>query len=95
MFIFLGGPPGPSNTRDDKGKGNRSNEGGCRTDAFFITLDKPIAREYSGRDEYEDVSVQQGLFMEPLPFPLSSRAKPRDLQFPRTFRGNVLRQSAA
>jgi hypothetical protein len=28
-----------------------------------------------------------------VPFPLSSRAKPRDLQFPRTFRGNVFRQS--
>jgi hypothetical protein len=26
-------------------------------------------------------SVQQSLFMEPSPFPLSSRAKPRDLQF--------------
>ena len=29
----------------------------------------------------KSASVQQPLFMEPLPFPLSSRAKPRDLQF--------------
>jgi hypothetical protein len=29
----------------------------------------------------ENVTVQQPLFMRPLPFPLSSRAKPRDLQF--------------
>jgi hypothetical protein len=43
----------------------------------------------------EKASVQQRLSMEPLPFPLSSRAKPRDLQF----RGPVLemffRQSVA
>jgi hypothetical protein len=29
----------------------------------------------------KDTSVQQPLFIEPSPFPLSSRAKPRDLQF--------------
>jgi hypothetical protein len=29
----------------------------------------------------ENVPVWQPLFMEPLPFPLSSRAKTRDLQF--------------
>jgi hypothetical protein len=29
----------------------------------------------------KSASVQQPLFMEPLPFPLSSRAKPRDLRF--------------
>jgi hypothetical protein len=29
----------------------------------------------------KNASVQQPLSIEPLPFPLSSRAKPRDLQF--------------
>jgi hypothetical protein len=29
----------------------------------------------------KNASVQQSLSMEPSPFPLSSRAKPRDLQF--------------
>jgi hypothetical protein len=36
--------------------------------------------------QIKNASVQQRLSMEPLPFPLSSRAKPRDLQF----RGPVL-----
>jgi hypothetical protein len=45
MFIFLGGPPGPSNTRDDKGKGNGSIESSCRTEAFFITLGGPLAHK--------------------------------------------------
>ena len=31
--------------------------------------------------DLKSASVQQPLFMERLPFPLSSRAKPRDLQF--------------
>jgi hypothetical protein len=33
----------------------------------------------------KNASVQQPLFMEPFPFPLSSRAKPRDLQFRGSF----------
>ena len=37
----------------------------------------------------KNVSVQQPFSFEPLLFPLSSRAKPRDLRFPRTFRGNL------
>jgi hypothetical protein len=31
--------------------------------------------------DLKSASVQQPLSMEPLPFPLSSRAKPRDLRF--------------
>ena len=34
MFIFLGGPPGPSNTRDDKGKGNGSSRVGAEPRRF-------------------------------------------------------------
>ena len=38
---------------------------------------------------------QQRTLMEAPPYPLSSRAKPRDLQFPRTFPGDVFRRSEA
>jgi hypothetical protein len=58
--------------RDDKGEGNGSIKSGCRTEAFFITLSRP---------QTNDPSVEHPLFMEPLPSPLSSRAKPRDLRF--------------
>jgi hypothetical protein len=45
--------------------------------------DKGEGRRFHGeRPRTEGVAVQQPLFMEPLPFPLSSRgAKPRDLRF--------------
>src|SRR5882757_7474750 len=42
---------GPSNTRDDKGKGNGSIESSCRTETFFITLGGPQAHDSSGRDD--------------------------------------------
>jgi hypothetical protein len=44
----------------------------------------PTEREVCGflsKLDLKSASVQQPLFMQPLPFPLSSRAKPRDLQF--------------
>ncbi len=41
MFIFLGGPPGPSNTRDDKGKGDGSIKSSCWTQAFFFAVGGP------------------------------------------------------
>src|ERR1700741_2835415 len=37
--------------RDDKGKGDRSVESGCWTEAFFITLGGPKAHDSSSRDD--------------------------------------------
>ena len=74
--------------RDDKGKGNRFMESGCRTAAFFITL--------AFSSPWWDASARQPLFMKQLPFPLSSRAKPRDLRFSGPFAetGSVVERSA-
>ena len=41
----------PSAARDDNGEGDGSIEIGCRTEAFFITLDGPVAHDSSGQDD--------------------------------------------
>jgi hypothetical protein len=53
--------------RDDKGYGGTSMEAGGRFSSRWVGL--------------KTASAQQLLSMEWLPFPLSSRAKPRDLRF--------------
>ena len=49
--------------RDDKGKGDRSVESGCRTEAFFITLGGPKAHDSSGRDD-NSVAAKVSHFLE-------------------------------
>jgi hypothetical protein len=43
----------------------------------------------------ENASVQQSLFIEPLPFPFVIPSEAEGSAVPRTFRGNVFRQSVA
>jgi hypothetical protein len=73
--------------RDDKGKGCGSVKSRCRTEASFGTLGGP--QPYRPEESWacgpskvmKNTFGRQPLFTEPQPFPLSSRAKPRDLQF--------------
>jgi hypothetical protein len=60
--------------RDDKGMGDASMESACRTGAFPPWACGPPKVT-------KNASVQQPLSVEVLPFPLSSRGEPRDLQF--------------